>query len=887
MIGGGLAPARWRLALRFARREVQRRPGRTVLVALLIAVPIMGMTLGSVYAHTVDDSAGWEFQVRYGAGVDIAAQGPVSGATSAELRGIEKVLPADATVTRVIGVLNVPIRQQRGDTLTATMLQFDGAPGNGAEPIGLEPAELPRGNEVWVSRHLLDELDLDVGDTLSLRYPRGSWTISGTGTPNIDHRENLIVFAEFPLRQFREEYLGRTTVIDLPGSERQERQQLADTIQRRYQNVYPETAEDNIASGGFGPETSLLAWGWVAGIIALAAVGIVISAAFATSARRQLVMVGQLSANGAPQRLIGRALGLQGFWTGLAGVALGMTGAVLIGVFGRSTIERVNAADLPAFQYVARDLVVIALTGIAAAVVAAYVPARSAAKVPTLTALAGRRPLGKVPVRLVPIGVVVFGFGVLLLVLAAGSEGGDIAAAAGVLGGVMVMAGMCCCSPLAIDAMSRLAARAGRSWRFAGRSLGRTRARSAAIVTAIGVTGALATAGSSLALSAAEEEDRPLSYPDDAVAVLPVGADGLMFEEGVDPGPRTPVEIPGELRQGVLAVLPDASWSVRREATFDPQDPSEAFEYDHDELGITAYDSIVIGDKAMQDLYELSDADREALGRTGALALQWYNFGEDPVPAEVGVVLQADGRPIRITANTREYLQQMVMEPDSDLMRSSYGVVTGRDTLMITQELAESLGLDIVERGAIVRTGSPITAGQQRQLDEVPVAENEGGTPLSLVYRDAPRAQAIEGWSLAWERLPNREPARIAQLVIVAVATALILLVVTIGLSLAATESRDERDVLVAVGAKPGTMRRMAGVKAAVLTLTGVVLAIPTGLIPLWAVISTLDEPFTMPWVQIAVMLAPLPLVVGAAAWAVSSIAQRARPVRMSNLVFE
>jgi hypothetical protein len=176
-------------------------------------------------------------------------------------------------------------------------------------------------------------------------------------------------------------------------------------------------------------------------------------------------MVGQLSANGAPQRLIGRALGLQGFWTGLAGVALGMTGAVLIGVFGRSTIERVNAADLPAFQYVARDLVVIALTGIAAAVVAAYVPARSAAKVPTLTALAGRRPLGKVPVRLVPIGVVVFGFGVLLLVLAAGSEGGDIAAAAGVLGGVMVMAGMCCCSPLAIDAMSRLAARAGRSWR--------------------------------------------------------------------------------------------------------------------------------------------------------------------------------------------------------------------------------------------------------------------------------------------------------------------------------------------------------------------------------------------------------------------------------------
>jgi hypothetical protein len=82
-------------------------------------------------------------------------------------------------------------------------------------------------------------------------------------------------------------------------------------------------------------------------------------------------------------------------------------------------------------------------------------------------------------------------------------------------------------------------------------------------------------------------------------------------------------------------------------------------------------------------------------------------------------------------------------------------------------------------------------------------------------------------------------------------------------------------------------MRRMAGVKAAVLTLTGVVLAIPTGLIPLWAVTRTVEEQFTMPWIQLAVMLVGLPLVVGAAAWGVSSVAQRARPVRMSNLVFE
>ena len=60
----------------------------------------------------------------------------------------------------------------------------------------------------------------------------------------------------------------------------------------------------------------------------------------------------------------------------------------------------------------------------------------------------------------------------------------------------------------------------------------------------------------------------------------------------------------------------------------------------------------------------------------------------------------------------------------------------------------------------------------------------------------------------------------------------LTLLVVAIGLSLAATESRDERDVLVAIGARPRTMRSLAGTKAVVMTLTGIALAIPDGADP-------------------------------------------------------
>ena len=79
---------------------------------------------------------------------------------------------------------------------------------------------------------------------------------------------------------------------------------------------------------------------------------------------------------------------------------------------------------------------------------------------------------------------------------------------------------------------------------------------------------------------------------------------------------------------------------------------------------------------------------------------------------------------------------------------------------------------------------------------------------------------------------PGPVPLAAIQGIVIGIVLALILLVVAIGLALAATESRDERDVLVAVGARPRTIRSLAGSKALIITLTGVALAIPTGLIP-------------------------------------------------------
>ena len=70
-------------------------------------------------------------------------------------------------------------------------------------------------------------------------------------------------------------------------------------------------------------------WTLVGGMIALAIVGVVISGAFAVGARRQLVTLGQLSANGAPEPLLRRMLALQGAWCGVLGTVLGLGAGVI------------------------------------------------------------------------------------------------------------------------------------------------------------------------------------------------------------------------------------------------------------------------------------------------------------------------------------------------------------------------------------------------------------------------------------------------------------------------------------------------------------------------------------------------------------------------------
>ena len=58
--------ASWRFAARLARREVRRRPGRTLLVMLLVAVPVIGTTVGSIAMRTTNESVAVQYVRQFG-----------------------------------------------------------------------------------------------------------------------------------------------------------------------------------------------------------------------------------------------------------------------------------------------------------------------------------------------------------------------------------------------------------------------------------------------------------------------------------------------------------------------------------------------------------------------------------------------------------------------------------------------------------------------------------------------------------------------------------------------------------------------------------------------------------------------------------------------------
>ena len=200
--------------------------------------------------------------------------------------------------------------------------------------------------------------------------------------------------------------------------------------------------------------------------------------------------------------------------------------------------------------------------------------------------------------------------------------------------------------------------------------------------------------------------------------------------------------------------------------------------------------------------------------------------------------------------------------------------------VIATPEAVEAAGLPIITGGLLVDGDGAFTADERASIQALGSSVNAGD-----YYVDAGPVSTAER---PWADLPSPDswtPWRM-QLVAALVGILIAGLVVTIGLSLTAAESRGERVVLAAVGAAPATQRRIAAAQATFLTLVAAVMAVPTALIPLAVieasqpsefydgVVRQPDDMIGMPWATVAALVALLPLVSGAGAWLFTALAQ-------------
>lgn len=710
------------------------------------------------------------------------------------------------------------------------------------------------GDEVALSPAAADALGVTVGDRLALDAPDIELAVVGLVENPENLRQHVAVTPD--VRQFgRPRSVSVYGLVDLPAGTD------LPAVQAAHPNLsvrWPAPTVDD--------RSVPVTWSYVLGGHVLTVVGIVIAAAFTAGARRQLTTLGQLSANGATAAVLRAMLGLQGTVTGivgsLAGVALAFGGLALV---GRERIEETIGHRLPGFDIRPADIALAAMVGVVAATVAALVPARTITRIPTLTALAGRRPMPPVRRRVVVAGTaaVVVGLALLGVAVIGARPGRDREMWAGVAiaGGVLELLGTCAVAPKVVSFMEPLAARTKGAWRLASRSLARQRSRTGAVVSAVAAAAGLAVAAAALVAGANAGDTEPV-VPDDVVVANVVGTTeqgGEMSAGGrLDLAPP-PEDVAAEIER-VVSVEPVV---VRMAGTVD----------DWIDAPVP-----VMADAALLDAFGAGDDVRDALDEVGFVAVRHPQLiGEDmpvgaggPEPPGLNVIY---GPATRVTLPDGS-------PHDIVTVAGRVDVVGGWGWNLIAPDLAEDLGVVVTEATSLYHSPEPLDAAQRDDLD---ILREDVAGGLYTTTLDQWLELRVGG-----EDDPVVTPNHIG-LILAGVALLFSVLVVGASLALAAAEARDEREVLSVAGAAPGTLARGAGARAWLLAGTGAAMAVPAGLLPVAVFVAAGDGTtrFVVPWPTVGVLLVALPLVAAAVALATSTVAQHARPVRISTAMFE
>jgi putative ABC transport system permease protein len=897
----------WLTALRIARREARRAKGRSALVVAMIALPVLALSYAAasydMFDLRPDERADREMgtadaRLRWEAN-GLVTQTPLGdgwsgdGRPSAETRTEQEILAALPAGSRIIaakesytelrtagGVGNLGTRGiDVRDPLTAGMVTL---------LDGRGPAN---GGEVALSPDAVERLGAGIGDTIQNADRTRSWTVTG--------------LVEFPGALFEAVVFLPDALPDNPGatggtvtwlwdapapvSWHQVRQlnQRGMVVSSRDVFAHPPPASEvPEIVGPSGADAEAIAIGGLVAGLAILEVVLLAGPAFAGGARRRRRDLGLVAANGGTPAHLRRIVLADGIVLGALGAAAGLVIGVAAALLTRPLLEE-HLVHHRAGGY---RVFPLALAGIAALAVgtgllAALVPAFTAARGDVVAALTGRRGSVRSRKRWLVAGLVLAAFGGCLTFFGAQRTEINVVLTGLILGEL----GLVLCTPALVGLIARLGRVLPLAPRIALRDTARNRAASAPAIAAV-----MAAVAGSVALGVvltAEQKRNDASYQPG----LPAGHAVVQFQYGVQFGPP-------QARPKERDTVPD----MDRVATLvrDSFPASSAVAFTEPACPAGTPNDVYCGLNARlpeerrcpwADEWPVS-AENQRKARKDARCVQgsgWSSIGfgtpvatPDALPGLTGAsgddlakaraALAAGGV---VVGDPRYVVDGKVTLEISDARQGDDGTTTSRDRRTMPT---------LVVPGYAVRTGLPPHGGVILSKGVVAAAklvERPSGVVVATTRmpneaeEDRLHARLREldqALYVSVERGPyrNSDP---ALLILAAVAGVIALGASGIATGLAAADGRADLSTLAAVGASPGVRRRLSLSQAGVIAGLGTALGVAAGLGVSAAVLYAYNQagadvwpteppyPVDIPWSSLGIVaVVPLVAMLGA-----------------------
>lgn len=518
-----------RIALRLAARNARRSLGRSILIVVMMAIPVAGMSATAVVVASSNPTDQELVDLHFAEAKGIAAvygspgdgwaqdkRAPVAGNASASASvnqlapGRGSVDPRDAidgrvtAATRVYGAVQSDdrIRQAEGVAGEVFVTELAGR-------FDIIEGVAPRDDgEIAVSAPLADALDIEVGATVSLPPSDAPLTVVGIGRDSHAKSDQPMYFGSEAALGFADDVTSGQSntlyfVLDASLS-------WDDVLALNEQGIVATTPEIILGSGpypgalpadvlgsAYGFSGSFLALAAMIGGFLLVQVVLLAGAAFMVGARQQQRALAVVASVGAENRLLRAVVTANGVVLGGIGAAVGIGLGIGASVVVMQVTRDGSALQYPGFHLDPLLLGVVAVAAVGSGWLAAAVPARIATRIDVVSALRGaRRPAvvrkgaKRVAAAVLVSGVVaVAGGAVGLVVLRSLAEyPAELDAVCIVsigLGAVILQVGVVLALPSLMRAIARGTSHAGTAVRLATRDTARNSGRTVPVAAAV------------------------------------------------------------------------------------------------------------------------------------------------------------------------------------------------------------------------------------------------------------------------------------------------------------------------------------------------------------------------------------------------------------------